>query len=229
VVRTGGELVKLRDWLLTEHAGTVDADRLAVIADRLGEMVTGGVEGAVVELGCYRGAMAVWMRSVLDMLGDERDIHVYDSFEGLPASGDQDSSYLDDVSLVASPREVRLLHEQWWKASPIIHAGWFRDTLADQLPGHIAFGYLDGDLYASIYESLVYCVSRLSPGGILVIDDYADNERNPKAWNGLPGVKRACDDFFGLPSPVEVVMGDGDLAFGIYQRERAKEPCPASS
>lgn len=212
-------LAALRDWLLAEHHNTVDADRLTVIAAQLQHVVITGVEGAVVEVGCYRGAMALWMRAVLDELGDTaRPIHVYDSFAGLPAPGDQDSDHLGEGELVSTPEEVVATHAAWDKPSPIIHPGWFADTLPGELPGEIAFGYLDGDLYDSIHVSLTHCIPRLSGGGGLVIDDYADTVANPKAWNGLPGVKRACDDYFGTPSPIEVLVGDGDLAFGLYRR-----------
>lgn len=218
------ELERLRRWLLVEHAGTIDADRLAVVADRLVEVVNAGTEGVVVELGCFRGAMALWMRAVLDTLGDGRHIHVYDSFQGLPARGPHDSDYLDGVPLVAAAKEVIVLHEQWGRAAPVIHPGWFSDSLPGGLPDVIAFAYLDGDFYSSILTSLVHCVPRLSPGAVLIVDDYADTDLNPRAWDGLPGVKRACDEFFGRPSPIEVVAGEGDLAFGLYRRERVGRP-----
>lgn len=212
-------LSALRGWLLAEHANTVDADRLTAIAVQLRHMLKDGVEGAVVEVGCYQGAMALWMRAVLDELGDkDRPIHIYDSFAGLPAPGDRDSNHLGEGDLVSMPADVVTTHAAWHKPSPVIHPGWFADTLPDQLPETIAFGYLDGDFYDSIHVSLAHCVPLLSHRGTLIIDDYADTVVNPKAWNGLPGVKRACDDYFGTPTPVEVLVGDGDLAFGLYRR-----------
>lgn len=214
-----GQLGAVRDWLLAEHADTVDPDRLSSIAAELCGVVDRGVAGAVVEVGCYRGAMALWMRCVLDDLGDhQRPIHVYDSFAGLPAPSTRDSEHLAQGELVSTPAQVTATHARWHKTSPHIHAGWFADTLPDQLPEAIAFGYLDGDFYDSVHVSLTHCVPRLSCDGVLIIDDYADAAANPRAWDGLPGVKQACDDFFGTPSPIEVVVGDGDLAFGRYRR-----------
>ncbi|MET7952195.1 TylF/MycF/NovP-related O-methyltransferase [Micromonospora sp. NPDC005324] len=214
-----GRLETLREWLLAEHANTVDADRLTAIAAHLRQTIEESVEGALVEVGCYRGAMALWMRAVLNDFGDSRrQIHVYDSFAGLPAPGDRDSSHLREGELVSTPADVEATHVTWNEPSPVIHPGWFADTLPRELPHSIAFGYLDGDFYDSIHVSLTECVPRLSRGGVLIIDDYADTVLNPKAWDGLPGVKRACDDYFGTPSPVEVLVGDGDLAFGLYRR-----------
>lgn len=212
-------LEALRGWLLTEHANTVDADRLITIAAHLRHTVDDGVEGAVVEVGCYRGAMALWMRAVLDEMNDTgRPIHVYDSFAGLPPPGDQDSDHLTAGELASTPEDVAAVHSAWDKRSPVIHPGWFADTLPRELPEAIAFGYLDGDFYDSIHVSLAHCVPRLSRGGALIVDDYADTAVNPRAWNGLPGVKRACDDYFGTPSPIGILVGDGDLAFGLYRR-----------
>lgn len=215
------DLSELRQWLLTEHWGTVDDDRLTVIAQQLERLVTDGVAGPVVEIGCYRGAMALWMRAVLDAAGDHgRPIHVYDSFQGLPAPGEHDSEHLRQGELTVTPEEVVAAHRRWSKQPPVIHPGWFADTLPTELPDGIAFAYLDGDFYDSILTSLTYCVPRLAAGGVLILDDYADTAANPKAWDGLPGVKRACEDYFGASSPLQVIAGDGDLAFGLYQRTR---------
>jgi O-methyltransferase len=209
---------RLRDWLLTEHGGTVCADRLAVLKEELESVAAAGTPGPVVEIGCYRGAMALWMRAVLDAVGEgDRLIHVYDSFRGLPEPGLHDIAELPMGELVASADEVIANHVRWDKRAPIIHAGWFADTLPTGLPEPIAFAYLDGDLYESILTSLKYSVPRLAPGAVLVVDDYADTAVNPKAWTGAPGVKKACDDYFGSPSPIRVVPGEGDLAFGLYR------------
>lgn len=210
-------LTGLRSWLLAEHDGTVCADRLDVIFETLRQIQTDGVEGDFAELGCFKGAMALWQRAVLDELsGPARTIHVFDSFAGLPAPTGADSDYLCAGDLVASPADVLAIHHKWTKQPPVIHPGWFEDILPARLPERIAFAYLDGDLYTSITTSLTHCVPRLAQRGRLIIDDYADLDENPRAWNGLPGVKRASDDFFGIPSPITVLAGEGDLAFGLY-------------
>ncbi|MFC5187974.1 TylF/MycF/NovP-related O-methyltransferase [Actinomadura harenae] len=214
----------VRDWLLTEQAGTVCADRLNVMDDELRRLIGHRVDGAIVELGCYRGAMALWIRCVLDRLGDRRrEVHVYDSFAGMPAPGDHDSDHLAQGELCSAPQDVLDTHSRWGRPPPTIHAGWFEQTLPSELPPAIALAYLDGDFYDSTLIGLRACVPRLAPAGVLLLDDYADTAANPKAWDGLPGVKRAADDFFGLPSPVEAVIGDGDLAFGRYLAPTSRE------
>lgn len=210
-------LAELRDWLLDHHGDTVDADRLPAIRTELEHLTTRQVAGAVVELGCYQGAMALWMRAVLDATAQhERPVHVYDSFQGLPERSEQDPELFPAGFLRAEPEQVLALHDRWGRTPPVIHPGWFADTLPNQLPDRIAFAYLDGDYYDSIHTCLTACVPRMAPGGTLIVDDYADLEANPKAWNGLPGVKAACEDYFCTPSPLKVIVGAGDLAFGRY-------------
>jgi O-methyltransferase len=210
----------LQKWLLEHHGETVDADRLPAIRFEIERLTEKDLPGAVVELGCYRGAMALWMRAILDTTGQgDRAIHVYDSFQGLPAAGPHDSDLFPPGYLLAEPAEVRALHERWGCTPPVIHPGWFVDTLPGELPEQIAFAYLDGDYYESIRTCLQACVPRMAPGAALVVDDYADIAANPRAWDGLPGVKAACDDHFGATtSPLEVLIGAGDLAFGRYVR-----------
>lgn len=210
-------LSELSDWLLEHHSDTVDADRLPAIRTEIEHLVVDKTPGAVVELGCFKGAMALWMRAVLDATGQQqRPIHVYDSFQGLPERGEKDPELFAAGFLRAEPEEILALHGRWGCTPPTIHPGWFADTLPERLPAEIAFAYLDGDYYDSIRTCLDACVSRLVPGGALIVDDYADLQANPKAWDGLPGVKAACEDYFGTPSPLDVLFGDGDLAFGRY-------------
>lgn len=211
----------LRGWLLTNHAGTVCGDRLTAVDSLVRELAGQGVSGAFVEIGCYKGAMTVWVRALLNDVGrEETPIHVFDSFAGLPEPGEHDSQHLAAGELVAHPGDVAAIHDHWKLVPPIIHPGWFADTLPDGLPEQIAFGYLDGDFYDSIMTSLTYCVPRLVPGGLIVVDDYADTAVNPRAWDGLPGVKRACVEYFGRPDALEVMIGDDDLAFGLYRAPR---------
>lgn len=212
-------LGELHTWLLTEHQETVDPDRLRHVRGELERVAAEGVPGAVVELGCYRGAMTLWMRCVLDSLGDDRPIHVFDSFQGLPDTTEEDEIVMPTGIFTCSPDEMLKAFETWHLRPPHLHPGWFEDTLAGQLPDEIAFGYLDGDLYSSTAVSLVECVPRLAPGGALIIDDYTDLDARPGAIAPFPGVKVACDEYFGTPSPVETLPGE--VSYGRYVRARS--------
>lgn len=212
-------LTNLYEWLMANHSQTTSRDRINAITPNVLRVCLERVPGDFVELGCYRGATSIWLRSLLDCIGDEqRTIHVFDSFQGMPTPKPVDLDHVGEGDLVASPEDVLDIHKKWDRQPPVIHPGWFHDTLQGELPDQIAFAYIDGDFYDSVAISLEQCVPRMAKGGIVVIDDYADMARNPRAWNGFPGVKRACDDFFGLPSPVRPVITDSDLPFGVYVR-----------
>src|SRR5215510_14885667 len=169
-----GFLAEVSAWLLREHGETVDPDRLWHVRRELERVVAERVPGAVVELGCFRGAMNLWMRSVLDELGDKREIHVYDSFQGLPETTEEDEIVLPTGAMNTSPAELVATFATWRKTPPVMHGGWFEDTLPSQLHDDIGFAYLDGDLYRSTAVSLAQCVPRLVPGGAMILDDYAD-------------------------------------------------------
>ena len=209
---------ELLETLVEEFAATTDADRLAHIERLLAGLAGDEVPGDVVELGCYQGATSVWIRHVLDATGQaHRAFHVYDSFQGLPAPGPHDR-YLEEGDVAASVDELRANFARFGARLPEVHPGWFEATLPSQLPDQIAFAYVDGDFYESIRCSLDAVHPRLAPGGLILVDDYADTAVNPRAWDGLPGVKRAVDDFVrAVGATVEVLFGHGDLAFGLIR------------
>jgi O-methyltransferase len=70
---------------------------------------------------------------------------------------------------------------------PIIKKGWFSEVTADDLPEAIAFAFLDGDYYLSVKDPLKSIWPRLSPGAIVVVDDYANE--------ALPGAAKAVDEW----------------------------------
>ena len=179
-----------------------------------------GIEGDVVELGCYRGLTAALIRETLNRFGSRKALHVYDSFEGLPDKSDHDlvdsdaqmrrCDYLDNKRLgagwFASPQEaLEKTFQERGLELPVIHKGWFSETLPGQLPEKISFAHLDGDFYDSTLQGLEAVYPRLVPGGVIVIDDYCDVKVH-KRQNSLPGVKRACDVFFAdKPEEVEIL------------------------
>lgn len=202
-----------------------DVDRLVNLYWALSSVLTGGVAGDVVEIGCNAGRTSVFLRMVLDYFAPERELHVYDSFEGLPAHGERDvhppsgEAYLKQGMCTATVEELREAFARWDVREPTVHRGWFADILPSGLPEQVAFAYLDGDYYESTRESLVHLYPRLSPGAIAIIDDYCDAELNPRAWDLLPGPKHACDEFFeDKPERVSVLVGSGDLGFGCLRK-----------
>ena len=163
-----------------------------------------GVDGEIIELGCNIGHTSVGIQRLLDRLGDERRLHVCDSFSGLPAPCEQDrGSTYDDVGFSggALSCSVENLTETFHNANlslPVIHHGWFRDIT--DYPSRLAFSFVDGDLYQSILDGLDAVYPRTVDGGIIMVHDYN--------YPPLPGAKKACDAFFSNKNETVIPVAD---------------------
>jgi len=178
------------------------------------------VPGELVELGCNEGQSSVLIQKIIELYDPSRTLHVFDSFEGLPAptSADGEKAFLQEGKLKTT-REV--LIENFKKKHlrlPKIHQGWFDQTLPKELPDEICFAYLDGDYYESILVSLQYVYPRLASGAICLIDDYADPLSDPSGWNKLPGVKKACDEYLAGKREEMSGLYAGEMSHGFFRK-----------
>ncbi|WP_175692227.1 TylF/MycF/NovP-related O-methyltransferase [Burkholderia ambifaria] len=205
--------------LADDNANMSDLDRLVNLYWAFSSVLFSRVPGDVVELGCNAGKTTVFFRMILDYYKVGKTIHVYDSFEGLPAPGERDA-YLREGDCRCTASDLKETFKKWDRTLPEIHKGWFDKTLPEQLPDQIAFAYLDGDFYESIKISLETIYPRLANGAIVIVDDYCDLKRAPRSWNGLPGVKVACDEFERKAGVrFSALCGIGDLSFGMLRKE----------
>ena len=172
------------------------------------------VAGDVVELGCHAGTTASMLACVLRRRAPGKRLHLYDSFEGLPAgdagSGDPPAYGARRGSMRAS---VAAVAENFARAGlpppGDVHVGWFSETTTSDASGEnpreIAFAHLDGDLYGSILESLTFVYPRLARGALVVDDDYCDPAILHR-HDIFPGAYRACADFFADKPESMVVL-----------------------
>lgn len=166
-----------------------------------------GVPGDVVELGCYDGITAMVLQRTLRDMGSNKRLLVYDSFKGLPETTKEDGPTEWKKGMIRTTRSALVKNfKKHGLKPPVIHPGWFRDTLPTELPERISFAHLDSDLYASIKVSLEHVYPRLSKGAVVVIDDYCDPDVLD-VNNLFPGVKKACDEFFKKrPEKVDILL-----------------------
>ena len=148
-----------------------------------------GAPGDFVELGCYKGDTSLLLAEVL--VGLDKKLWIYDSFEGLPEKSTEDASVIGENfkggELFVTKREVKERFLRVGLPVPIIKKAWFKDLQDEDLPEKIAFAFLDGDFYDSIKDSLKLVESKMNSGAKMIIHDY-DNE-------ALPGVKKAVDEW----------------------------------
>ena len=176
-----------------------------IIVIELLNCLLSNTEGDVVELGCNIGNTSLLLQSCLNQFGSNKLLHVYDSFEGLPAKHLKDVSTNEDNrkkfiegQLKVSVENLINNFKQKQINLPQIHTGWFKDIPEEEYPAKICFAFLDGDFYTSILDSLHRIYDKMSPGGIIIIHDYG--------WSPLPGVKLACEEF--LKDKPEKVLQD---------------------
>jgi len=152
-----------------------------------------GVPGDLMETGVWRGGATILMRAVLKAYGDtERSVWVADSFQGLPKPDaatypvDTDDPHHTFENLVVGLEEVRANFARYDLLDEQVRflPGWFRDTLPTAPVSRLAVLRLDGDMYESTMVALRSLYPKVSPGGWVIIDDYA-----------LKGCRAAVDDF----------------------------------
>ena len=167
-------------------AGMINNEQKRELVQALSEVLDAGVEGDVVELGCYVGESSKMLRRTLNAYYSEKQLYVYDSFEGLPPLHDCEKNCGWKPGTLKTSREILVKNFIDNRlAPPIIHKGWFKDIT--RLPDKICFAFLDGDFYDSIFDGLNKVYSKMADGGIIVFHDYGRAD--------LPGVEKAVADF----------------------------------
>jgi O-methyltransferase len=167
-----------------------DTVRLFGMIEALRYIVRVGVPGEIVECGVWRGgSMQAAALTLLDCDDTERELHLFDTFEGMPPPSDADVRFTDgetaealmqtsdkDAAIwaIADLGDVReaMGATGYPSAKIVYHAGRVEDTIPDEAPAQIALLRLDTDWYESTRHELRHLYDRLSPGGILIIDDY---------------------------------------------------------
>ncbi|MFC2135178.1 TylF/MycF/NovP-related O-methyltransferase [Bacteroidota bacterium] len=221
---------------ILENSSMMTIEQGMNIYHLLSKVISHNIPGSVVELGCFNGLSAALLQKTLDEHNSVKELHLFDSFEGLPDKTELDGpTGFQKGSCKSSKEEVIKNFQKFSLKIPNIHVGWFNKTLPTQLPEKICFAHLDGDFYSSIMESLENVYPRLSKGAIVIVDDYYDpdinigiqnklnsntmNKNSSRTYvvrNFLPGVKNACDNFFkDKPEQMQVLVS-GEEAHGYF-------------
>ena len=183
-------------------------ERLVTLYEQVAYVERRGLPGALVECGVWRGGAAGMMALANLAHGrSRRDLHLFDSFEGMPEPrADVDGAAAFELMEagraqakgvnVASPEEALdlLVGRAGYPASSVfIHKGWFEDTLPATRAsiGPIAVLRVDGDWYESTRTVFEQLFDQVVTGGAIVIDDYGHFE----------GCRRATDEFLGRHAP----------------------------
>lgn len=146
--------------------------------DLVKQIATNKVNGAVVECGVWNGgAAAIMAMSMLDA-GENRPIWLFDSFEGVPEPTEKDEqnekTHYFKGWLTGSERKVNKVLQKMGVSEEDIHIrrGWFKDTFPQNQIDQIAVLHIDADWYEPVKLCLEKFYPYMSPGGIVILNDY---------------------------------------------------------
>lgn len=196
----------------------VTREELVILLGELQTVLERRIGHSVVEFGCYLGTASLFIQRLLMNAPSPYEFHVYDSFSGLPEKSTKDLSPAGTQFVSGSLHASKQAFSQNFRRanlpSPIIHKGWFSDLRAADIPNDIGLAFLDGDYYDSIRSSLLLIEANLSPGAVIIIDDYMSES--------LPGAKKATDEWLShKPRRTQQVRaGMAIIRDGIYHHSK---------
>jgi hypothetical protein len=231
--RAGYEIVNLRQPILSGLPNDFDqadaaaylrvrpytqtsAERIFVLRRAVEYVVAARLPGAMVECGVWQGgSMMAIAESLLTCGVQDRDLYLFDTFQGMTEPTVDDPAWT---------HEVWRQHAKGWNAAPLklvqanltstgypsdrLHyvVGRVEDTLPDRAPAMICLLRLDTDFYESTKRELSTLYPRLVSGGVLIIDDYGSFE----------GSRKATDEFLRT-QPKQILLNrvDSDARIAI--------------
>lgn len=181
------------------------AERMYALYKAARYVIEAGIPGDFVECGVWRGgSMMVVAQALLEKGIKDRDLYLFDTFEGLPKPDESKDIDLWGNRAIDGWRPLSKDDEKsgWANAgldevrknllstgypAERIHfvKGMVERTIPEQAPQDIALLRLDTDWYESTKHELEHLYPRLAPQGVMIIDDYGH----------FKGAKEAVDEY----------------------------------
>jgi hypothetical protein len=203
-------------------------ERLYALIQAVRYLSAASIPGDIVECGVWRGgSMMAAARTLLECDEVGRGLHLFDTFEGMSAPTERDvapdgstaeallrTSDRDDPTSAwcyATQDDVAATMARSGYPAHRVHLakGKVEDTIPGAAPASIALLRLDTDWYESTRHELEHLYPRLSPGGVLIIDDYGH-------WAGC---RQAVDEYFAAHG-VHVLLNRIDYTGRIAVKPR---------
>ena len=177
-----------------------NVERIFALIQSVRYLLNANISGSIVECGVWRGgSMMAVAYAILQSGKPKRDLYLFDTFEGMTKPSHLDISCLRESATDLFVQLKRTEQSSEWCYAPLeevqrnlFSTGYPQDNLRfikgrveDKLPSlapeTIALLRLDTDWYESTRHELIHLYPRLSPGGVLIIDDYGYWEGAQKA------------------------------------------------
>lgn len=187
------------EWKVCSPYSLISPERAWALAEAVRFVAASGIPGDIVECGVWKGGACLLASRILHEVEPEgeRRIWLYDTFEGMPEPGNEDR-------IAASGQALKERNpEGWWAAGEAVVRstlgnspmpqdrfrfvpGKVEETLDMHKPSSISILRLDTDWYESTRKELDVLYPLISPGGILIVDDYGH----------FTGARKAVDEYF---------------------------------
>lgn len=193
-------------------------------------LVGAKVEGDYLEFGVYEGAVFCQVFHWLKDQFPEMRFFAFDSFEGLPAPNGTDN--INGYSSNYHPHEFACSLSSFKKnlkknkvdmARVELVKGWYDKTLKPNQVNrygirHAAFIWIDSDLYESAVPVLKFITPYLTPGTIIVFDDWHAFRNDPHR-----GEQRACREWLKKNPKIKLAelftYGYGGIVFTVISKK----------
>ena len=234
-----GTLPDAPEWTIeliqsVRHLTMTSPERIFALCQAMEYVVRQSIPGDVVECGVWRGgSMVAAARTLIRLNATDRNLWLYDTFEGMTEPADDDVDWsgrpAGQLLQLADPADA----ESIWCRSPeegvrevLTQTGYpterltfvrgpVEETLVRTVPQQIALLRLDTDWYESTRCELEHLFPRLAPGGVLIIDDYGH-------WQGC---RKAVDEYLARHRiPLLLSRIDYTGRIGIKPRMGETEP-----
>jgi O-methyltransferase len=158
--------------------------------------------GDFAESGVYHGGSAYLLcRNLQDT---NKKLYLFDSFQGLPKPDSSRDPYFKEgqYSAPLAATQERLVD---FHSCTDFRVGWIPDVFLGLEDKRYAFAHIDVDLYQPTLDSCKYFYSRMTPGGVMLFDEYG--------FLSAHGEKLAVDEFFAHKpeKPIMLITGQAFL------------------
>jgi O-methyltransferase len=178
-------------------------ERIHALVTAVEYVIANDIPGDIVECGVWRGGSMMAVAETLVRLGKtNRRLYLFDTFEGMPPPAETDVNFRGEAAAdlmskaerdtawvwaVAQLEDVKERMRSTGYPEDLIEyvEGKVEDTIPREAPEQVAILRLDTDWYQSTKHEMKHLYPRLSPGGVLIVDDYGH-------WEGA---KKAVDEY----------------------------------
>lgn len=153
-----------------DEARGTSAEEMLHLAQQLHLLASHGVEGAVLECGCFKGFSSACLSHVCAHLN--RELIVADSFQGLPSPREDEAAWYRPGDFRGLLAEVEENVRTYGRIESVrFREGWFRDSLRGW-SRPLALLWLDVDLYDSARDVLVHVLPALDSRGAIASHEF---------------------------------------------------------